>query len=490
METLERAAAPSKGPHVDLRGFLERASTVLGQLLRVDGVAWDLEMGAVAEIVNHAKSEAPAVLFDNIPGYPAGYRAISGATNSSMRVALAMNLPLPKTPIELVRAYRDRMKTHAPLPHRVVESGPVLQNIDRDEDVDLYRFPVPRVHEEDGGRYIGTSDLVILKDPDTGWINAGTYRVQVHDAQNVGIYISPGKHGRQIRDKYFERGLPCPVLISCGQDPVLTLAANHEVKYGISEFDYAGGHRGAPVEVIASELHGLPMPAHSEIVLEGEMYPDQLAVEGPFGEFTGYYANPQSEQPLVRIRRVYYRTDPILTLAVPMRPPTDLSYGKCIIKSAMIWDEVEKAGLSGVQGVWCHEAGIGRMFNVISIKQAYAGHAKQAAMLAANVQSGNYLGRFVVVVDDDVDCTDMFDVLWAMCTRCDPVEDIDFIRNAWSTPLDPMVPRGATSYRNSRAVIDACRPYHRVKDFPKVARATPELLARVSEKFADVLAKI
>jgi 4-hydroxy-3-polyprenylbenzoate decarboxylase len=156
----------------------------------------------------------------------------------------------------------------------------------------------------------------------------------------------------------------------------------------------------------------------------------------------------------------------------------------------MILDEVEKAGLAGVAGVWCHEAGIGRLFNVISIKQAYAGHAKQAAMLAANVQSGNYLGRFVVVVDDDVDCTDMFDVLWVMCTRTDPIEDIDFIRNAWSSPLDPMLGRGAKTYSNSRAVIDACRPFDRLKTFPKVARATPELLARVHEKFSAVLKDI
>jgi UbiD family decarboxylase len=486
LETLDRAFSPATAPHADLREFLERAAA-LGQVRTIDGVDWNLEMGGIAEIVNHARSEAPAVLFDNIPGYPTGYRVLSGATNSSKRIALAMNLPLPASPIALVRAYRDRMKTHLPIPHRVVASGPVFENVDRDDAVDLYKFPVPQVHEEDGGRYIGTSDLVILRDPDSNWINAGTYRVQVHDRNTVGIYISPGKHGRQIRDKYFERGLPCPVLISCGQDPVITLAANHDVKYGVSEFDYAGGHRGVPVDVVKSEIHGLPMPAHCEIVLEGEMLPDRKSMEGPFGEFTGYYANPQAQQPVVRIRRVYYRSNPIITMAVPMRPPTDLSYGKCSVKSAMIWDEVEKAGLSGVTGVWCHEAGIGRLFNVISIKQAYAGHAKQAAMLAANVQSGNYLGRFVVVVDDDVDCTDMFDVLWVMCTRCDPIEDIDFIRNAWSSPLDPMLGRGAKSYSNSRAVIDACRPFDRIRDFPQVARATPELLARVREKFGAQL---
>ena len=137
---------------------------------------------------------------------------------------------------------------------------------------------------------------------------------------------------------------------------------------------------------------------------------------------------------MVRVRRVYYRNDPILSIASPMRPPSDFSFSKCVIKAGMIWDEVERAGLSGVNGVWCHESGGARMFNVIAIKQAYAGHARQAGMLAASCQSGSYLGRFVVVVDDDVDPTDLFDVMWAMCTRCDPAADIEFFRRAWSGP--------------------------------------------------------
>jgi 4-hydroxy-3-polyprenylbenzoate decarboxylase len=155
------------------------------------------------------------------------------------------------------------------------------------------------------------------------------------------------------------------------------------------------------------------------------------------------------------------------------------------MKAGMIWDEVERAGLGGVRGEWVHEAGCARMFNVISIKQAYAGHAKQAAMLAASCQSGSYLGRFVLVVDEDVDPTDLEEVIWAMCTRCDPAEDIDFIRRHWSGPLDPRLPRGVTW--NSRAVIDACRPYDMLGEFPPVVKATSELRARVAQKFAAQL---
>jgi 4-hydroxy-3-polyprenylbenzoate decarboxylase len=170
-----------------------------------------------------------------------------------------------------------------------------------------------------------------------------------------------------------------------------------------------------------------------------------------------------------------------------MVPPSDFSYSKCVMKAGMIWDEVERAGLAGVQGVWVHEAGCARMFNVMAIKQAFAGHAKQAALLAASCQSGSYLGRFVVVVDDDVDPTNLEEVIWAMCTRCDPAEDIDIARRTWSGPLDPRLPKGTTW--NSRGLIDACRPYDMLKDFPPVVKASAELRERVSAKFERELRK-
>ena len=470
-------------PHVDLRDWIERVSSV-GELMRISGVDWNLEMGAVAEMIYHARPEnPPAILFENIPGYSADFRVLSGMTNSPLRLALTLGLPRPKHPLDVVRAYRDRMKQFQLIPNVVVNTGPVLENVDRDAAVDLFKFPVPFLHELDGGRYIGTADLVIMRDPDTGWVNIGTYRAQVHDRNTLGLWMSPGKHGRLIREKYLKQGKNCPVVICCGHDPLLFLSSGNEVGYGIGEFAHAGGHRGEPFDTISSELHGLPMPAQAEIVLEGEILLDDLRSEGPFGEWTGYYASSMREDNVVRVRRVYYRNAPIMTMACPMRPPSDYSLSKCVIKSAMIWDQVEKAGLSGVRGVWCHEAGGGRLFNIISIEQAYAGHAKQAAMLAANVHAGNYLGRFVVVVEQDIDPTNTFDVIWAMSTRCDPVEDIDFIRQAWSGPLDPRK-NGA---HNSRAILVACRPYESIKDFPAVAESSPELRGRTLEKWGHLI---
>ena len=259
-------------PHVDLRELLDRAEAA-GELLTIDGAGWNLEMGALTEAVHHRGSNPPAILFRAIPGFPDGFRVVSGATNSSKRLALTLGFPVPDCPMDVVRSYRDRMKHHRSLPTTSVDEGPILENVDRGDEVNLEKFPVPFLHELDGGRYIGTDDLIIMHDPEDDWINVGTYRSMLHDRRTVGLWMSPGKQGRQIREKYFRRGEPCPVLISCGHDPLLSLGGGNELRFGLSEFAWAGGHRGRPFQTIRSEVYGLPIPAHSEIVLEGAMHP-------------------------------------------------------------------------------------------------------------------------------------------------------------------------------------------------------------------------
>jgi 4-hydroxy-3-polyprenylbenzoate decarboxylase len=477
----------SKVAHLDLRDFLAQAE-MAGEVFRISGVDSMLEIGALTEIVcNGHPGAAPAILFDDIPGYPGGYRLLSGTMNSTKRMALALGLPLSERPLDVVQSFRELMKRHAPISARTVTAGPVLDNIVSGDDVDVLGFPAPLLHEHDGSRYIGTDDLVIMRDPDTGWVNVGCYRIAVHSKARVGLFITPGKHGYQIRKKYFDRGEPCPVVISLGHDPLLSHAAGHDVPFGTSEFAFAGGLRGEPFEIIESAIYGLPMPAHSEVVLEGAMRPGDMELEGPFGEFTGYYAGERSPHPVVQVERIYHRDNPIITIATPMVPPSDFSFSRCLSRSGMIWDQVEKAGLSGITGVWCHEAGVGRLFNVIAVKQAYPGHAKQAGMMAASCQSATYFGRFVIVVDDDIDPSNLEQVIWAMSTRCDPDRDIDTIRRMWTGGIDPMVGPGQL---NSRAVIDACRPFERLANFPPVARTSAELRAKVASKFAADLARL
>jgi 4-hydroxy-3-polyprenylbenzoate decarboxylase len=134
---------------------------------------------------------------------------------------------------------------------------------------------------------------------------------------------------------------------------------------------------------VLSELHGLPMPAHAEIVLEGELIENVTAKEGPFGEFTGYYASSPSEQPVVEVKRVYYRNDPIIGIASPMRPPSDFSFSKCVMKAGMIWDEVEpRRPVEASPACGCTNSAA-RACSTSSPSSRPSGHARQAGLLAA-----------------------------------------------------------------------------------------------------------
>ncbi|HZT06732.1 MAG TPA: UbiD family decarboxylase [Chloroflexota bacterium] len=474
-------------PVRDLREWIERVDEI-GELSRVDGADPEYELGGLVDLYQWDMGN-PALLFDHIRGYRPGHRIVANVFTSLRRLAISLDLPLDYGPRDFVQAWRTQLKDLKPQPAVTVESGPVLENQQRGDAIDLTQFPAPIWHRDDGGRYIGTGNIVVMRDPDTGWVNSGTYRVQMHDAQTAGIYISPGKHGRLIRDKYWSRGEACPVAVCVGQDPLLLLLGGLEVDYGTNEYDVAGAIRRKPIELISAPYTGLPVPATAEIVLEGEIPPGEMRSEGPFGEWTGYYASGEKDEPIIRVRSVLHRDDPIVLGCLPGKPPNDNTYFRSPLRAALIWDELERSGVPGVVGVWSHEAGGGRMFNVVAIQQMYPGHAKQVGMATASCHAGAYANRFVVVVDDDIDPCDTNQVLWAMCTRTDVVEDVDVMKRCWSTPLDPMAYAGeGPRYFNNRMIIDACRPYDRAKTFPTVARVgdaeAKELRANWPELFS------
>ena len=149
-------------------------------------------------------------------------------------------------------------------------------------------------------------------------------------------------------------------------------------------------------------------------------------------------------------------------------------------------DELEKAGVPGIQGVWAHEAGGGRFMLTLSIKQLYPGHSKQVGLLASQCQSGAYANRLTIVVDDDVDPSNTNQVIWAVCTRTDPREDVEILKRCWSTRLDPMSYPDHARVFNSRMVIDACRPWEKLETFAPVVKPTEELKKKVMEKWAHL----
>ncbi|MBI2953750.1 MAG: UbiD family decarboxylase [Chloroflexi bacterium] len=474
----------------DLREWLVEVER-LGELQRIEGADWNLEMAGITELVYREASRHPALLFDKIKGYPEGYRVLFGSIGTARRAGLTMGLDLPHehSTIDMVRAIRDKLSSFKPIPPVYVAEGPVTENIQTGDDIDVNKFPVPFYHEQDGGRYIGTGHAMITRDPDDGWVNLGTYRIMVVDKNTLAFHVNPGKHGNLHRRKYFDRGQTCPVAISVGHDPLLFLTSIMTVPHGVSEYDYAGGFKGEPIEVIKGPYTGLPVPARAEIVIEGEAIPEEI-LEGPFGEWNGYYANnglnPVPE-PVIKVKSVMHRNDPIMNCTQPGKGTDHLAGGNGV-KSAHIWNQLEKAGISDIQGVWCHEAGGGNLLKVVSLKQRYPGHAKQAALVASQCRAGGYLNRYVVVVDEDIDPANLQDVVWAMCTRSDPEKDIDILRRCWGSNADPMLPPGENvATFNSVAVVDACKPFEWMKDFPPVAGYSPELRAQLVEKWGKLV---
>ncbi len=298
--------------------------------------------------------------------------------------------------------------------------------------------------------------------------------------------MSPGKHGRLHRQKAFERGEPLPAVVLVGLDPLLFLASALEMPYGQSELEWVGGMRGRPVECIAGRHTGLPIPARAEIALEGFLMHDEERMEGPFGEWTGYYASASREEPVFRLSAIYHRNDPIITGVPPEKPPYEAHKFRQYLKSANLRREMRLAGVPDVTAAWCHGVGGCQLFTAVSIKQRYPGHARQAGHIAAQCRTGAYLGRITVVVDDDIDVSDLDEVIWAISTRCDPERSFDIIRRAWSGPLDPAIEPGKKGF-NSRVVIDATKPYEWIDQFPEAIGPTPEEKAVTRQRWSWIL---
>ncbi|HEX9077628.1 MAG TPA: UbiD family decarboxylase [Anaerolineae bacterium] len=457
----------------------------MGELRNVSEASRDEDIGRITEMLHHT-DDAPAVLFDDIEGYPRGYRIVVNANGARRRLALTLGLPVDISGPDLMKRFTDMVENNKPLPMEWVETGPVMENVQEGDAVDVLKFPAPKWHELDGGRYLGTGSSDITRDPDTGWVNLGTYRVMIHDRNHVGFYISPGKHGRMHRDKYFERGEPCPVAVVVGGDPLLLIASTLEIPYGINEYEWAGMLRGRPYKVIKGKYTGLPIPAEAEIVLEGFAYPNDKREEGPFGEWTGYYASSARPEPVIEVKAVYHRNDPIIIGLPPEKPPYEAHRYRVYLRSALLKREIEAAGVPDVTAVWCHGVGGCRLLNVVAIKQRYPGHARQAGHVAAMCRTGAYLGRLVIVVDDDIDVTDLNEVMWAVVTRADPETSLDIIHRAWSGPLDPAIPPDKKGF-NSRLIIDACRPWEWRDKFPPAIGPSPEVKRQTREKWGYLL---
>jgi UbiD family decarboxylase len=471
------------GMYKDLREFIERVDA-LGGLRRIEGADPRFEIGGITEVAA-GQPDAPALLFGGIKGFPPGFRIFTNATTNAQRAALALGIDPSLRPLDALRAWMEKRKTLQPRKPAVIGSAAFLQNVMQDDAVDLAKFPAPVWHRHDGGPFIGSGSIVIMRDPDGGWINASIYRIQVHGRSKVTVQFDhAGRHGAIIAKKYWEQGKPCPIAVVGGEDPALFIAGFEYLPAGQSEYEFAGAIKGAPIEIYPGPLTGLPIPAQAEIVFEGHLRPmsETSLPEGPFGEFTGYYASEARPAPVMEVAAVYHRDDPILLGSPPMKPPR-FHFG-LPFRAATIWQNLDSAGVTDIVGAWQH---VSQLMTVVALRQRYDGHAKRAALVAA---AHSYMARIVVVVDDDVDPSNLHDVMWAVATRCEPSEQIDIIRNAWSSALDPRIAaadkqRGVTSH--SKVIIEACRPFSWLDTFPPASALSLEEARAIEEKWGKLL---
>ena len=480
-------------PFNDMRDFIEDSKNE-GSLELVKGADPDLEIGGITEMIA-ARQNPPILLFDEIMGHKPGFRIATNLFNTQSRSARVLGLDENLRGIELVKAWKQKIVEIKPIRPKEVSDGPIKENVMEGEHIDITMFPAPKWGYLDGGKFIGTGCSVITKHPDTGWVNVGTYRVMLFGKKNeVSINIAPGKHGDIIRKMYWEKGKNCPIVICLGQELSFFVAGGHFLTgSGESVFDFTGGLRGKPVEYIVGDKTGLPIPNTAEIAIEGELVPvsEKSIMDGPFGEWPGYITGAK-KVPIVEIKKIYYRNKPIILGSPPLKPPLPEVLSINIVTSAALWREIEQH-VPEVRGVWCaSEGGTGGVpgfFVIVSIKQRYPGHSKQAGLAAAACRAGAYAGRYVVVVDDDIDPSNLSDVVWSIATRCDPVSGIDLIKNTWDSPVDPLLdPEKASvgDFTTNRAIINSCRPFHRLSNFPPVLRVTPETAQRILTKYPDL----
>jgi len=450
-----------------------------GQIKVIEGAGCELEIGAITELASF-QPNCPAVLFDSIRGFNKGFRILTNFLTNRIRERLVYGVAEDLTDTEAVRYWKDKFKTFVPVEPRHVENGSVKETVSH--DVDLLRFPWPKWHQRDGGPYICATSAV-TRDPDSGYINMGSYRFMLVDKNTLVAHIGSGHHGDVIRKKYWAKGKPCPVAISLGQEPSILAAAGTSMRWGVSEYGFAGWLRQEPVEVTQGVYTDLPIPASAEVVLEGEMLPPEsgMEVEGPFGEFSGYYGGGARPAPATVIKSVLSRKDPIILGSPPFLGSTREVLSS---RGILVWSELETLGIPNIIGV-NYSWGM----TIISLKQAYPGHAMRAAHGALGGTAG-YHGRFVIVVDEDIDPFNLKDVLWAIATRCDPETSLDVCRRIWSYKIDPRLPKQKKEvgdYTGSVAIIDACKPYAWIDNFPSTTKINEELLKSTEEKWGKSL---
>lgn len=487
--------------HRDYRAFLA-ALEKKGELFRLKSeVDWDEEVGAIYQ--ETVLRRGPALVYENVKGHTDTHgKKLAAQTDATLkRCAIALDVDENTTKADLINLWRIRSKQL--IKPILVSSGPCKEIIHKGKDVNLLEFPAPKLHPRDGGRYILTWYVMVTKDPDTGWVNCGTYRGMVIDKNSIGMNYHTQTHWSVHGGKYRDIRKPMPMAAAIGVDSVLMYASTTPQPYGISEYDIAGGLRKEPMELVKCETVDLEVPAGAEIVIEGEMSldPSTFKPEGPFGEYPGHYSGLGAEpKPVFKVKCITHRKDPILAFSSPGMDPGSApeipgNWGThphmAFVSPALLLDLFQQAGLHGVKDV--ASAGPGGTITFVSVRPPHYGYARQVA--AALWSRMGRASKYVIVVDDDIDVHDPQKVFLAIGNRAQGAKSVSIYKDTAGADLDPAshpdVKRklGGTAH-NDRVLIDATWPFEWESReewgglrHPPPCRANPEMIEKVRKNW-------
>ncbi len=359
-----------------------------------------------------------------------------------------------------------------------ISSPPCQELIRIGDEIDLGDYPIQTCWPEDAAPLI-TWPLVITKGPNKERQNLGIYRMQVI-AKNKVIMRWLAHRGGALDFKEFQAahpGQPFPVSVALGADPATILAAVTPVPDSLSEYAFAGLLRGSKTEVAKSLLNDLRVPASAEIILEGFIYPDEFAPEGPYGDHTGYY-NEVADFPVFTIERITQRQAPIYHSTYTGRPPDEPAILGVALNEVFI--PILQKQFPEIVDFYLPPEGCSYRMAVISMKKQYPGHAKRVMLGTWSFLRQFMYTKFVIVVDDDIDVRNWKDVIWAMTTRMDPARDLTILEN---TPIDYLDFASPVSGLGSKVGFDATNkwPGETTREWGRTIVMSPEVIKKVDE---------
>lgn len=418
----------------NLRDYIDRLDE-LGEIQAIDReVDWNLEIGAI--IRRSYDLRAPAPLFNRIRGVDAGYRVLGAPAGVSAmpghylsRIATSLGLEPGTNGASIVEAIAAALTRKGIAPVTVLRA-PCKEIIMHGAQVDLEKLPIPMIHGGDGGRYLNTFGLNVVRTPDGSWTNWSINRMMLRDRNHLTGTFAFNQHLGMVHSMWKEIGQPMPIAIALGVEPALPfLAGGMPLPARMSEADFVGAYFGEPVEVIKCESIALEAPASAEIIVEGLVSTSEKVPEGPMGEYPGYqFPGANSAKPLITVTAITHRQSPILPVVVAGPPVEEDHTAWGIPHAAQTLHDLRGFDLP-ISGVWLPFESANHWM-VVAIKQNWRkldrfSHYTSRQLcgrigrIVFESKSGMDLPK-ILVVEDDIDITDTAQVVWAFATRCHP----------------------------------------------------------------------